>query len=107
MSSPRVTVESAFGRWRCLLKRLENVTTVAITCCVLHDICQMRKNECIDKDGMLDEILRKKRARRRNRRQEHDAHRAAEFVRSSLKDCQFLVQMKTKNFVGIETEKAF
>ena len=100
-----MTVESAFGRWRCLLKRLDNrieiVTAVAITCCVLHNICQMRKDECIDKDGMLDEILRKERARRRNRRQEHDAHPAAESVRSSLKDCQFLVQMETKNFVAV------
>ena len=44
----------------------------------------MRKDEYIDKDGMLDEILRK--ARRRNWRQEHDAHPAVESVRSSLKD---------------------
>ena len=94
MSSARVTVERAFGilkaRWRCLLKRLdnriENVTAVVITCCVLHNICQMRKDEYIDKDGMLHKILRKERARRRNRRQEHDAHPAAESVRSSLKD---------------------
>ena len=63
-----MTVERAFrilkARWRCLLKpldnRIENVTAVVITCCVLHNICQMRKDEYIDKDGMLDEILRKK-----------------------------------------------
>ena len=89
-----MTVERAFGilkeRWRCLLKRLDNriknVIAVAITCCILHNICQMRKDEYIDKDGMLDEILRKERASRRNRRQEHNAHPAEEFVRSSLKD---------------------
>ena len=46
----------------------------------------MRKDEYIDKNGMLDEILRKERARRRNWRQKHDAHPAAESVRSSLKD---------------------
>ena len=92
--SARVTVERAFdilkARWRCLLKcldnRIENVTATVITCCVLHNIRQMRKDEYIYKDGMLDEILRKERARRQNRRQQHDAHPAAETVRSSLKD---------------------
>ena len=67
-----MTVEKAFGIlkacWRCLLKRLdnriENGTAVGITCCVLHNICQKRKDEYIEKDGMLDEILRKERARR-------------------------------------------
>ena len=89
-----MTVERVFGilkaRWRYLLKcldnRIKNVTAVIMTCCILHNICQMRKDEYIDKDGMLDEILRKERARRRNRRQKHDAHPAAESVRSSLKD---------------------
>ena len=94
LSSAQVTVERAFGivkaNWRCLLKRLdnriENVTSVFITCCVLRNICQMRKDEYIDKDGMLDKILRKERARRRNWRQEHDVYPAAESVHSSLKD---------------------
>ena len=87
LSSVQVTVERAFGtlkaRWCCLLKRLDNRIkniTVVTTCCVLHNICQMRKDEHIDKDGMLDEILRKERARRQNRRQEHDAHPAVESV---------------------------
>ena len=87
-----MTVERVFGilkaRWRYLLKcldnRIKNVTAVIMTCCILHNICQMRKDEYIDKDGMLDEILRK--ARRRNWRQEHDGHAAVESVRSSLKD---------------------
>ena len=69
MSSAGVTVEREFGilkaRWRCLLKcldnRIKNVTAVVMTCCILHNICQMRKDESIDKDGMLDEILRKER----------------------------------------------
>ena len=69
MSSAGVTVERVFGilkaRWRYLLKcldnRIKNVTAVIMTCCILHNICQMRKDEYIDKDGMLDEILRKER----------------------------------------------
>ena len=69
MSSAGVTVEREFGilkaRWRCLLKcldnRIKNVTAVIMICCILHNICQMRKDEYIDKDGMLDEILRKER----------------------------------------------
>ena len=64
-----MTVEREFGilkaRWRCLLKcldnRIKNVTAVIMICCILHNICQMRKDEYIDKDGMLDEILRKER----------------------------------------------
>ena len=51
LSSTRVVVEQAFGllkaRWRCLLKRLdnkvENVSKIIITCCVLHNICQKMK----------------------------------------------------------------
>ena len=69
MSSAGVTVEREFGilkaRWRCLLKcldnRIKNVTAVIMICCILHNLCQMRKDEYIDKDGMLDEILRKER----------------------------------------------
>ena len=44
----RVTVEKTFevliGTWRCLLKcfdnDLESVSSIVITCCVLHNICQ-------------------------------------------------------------------
>ena len=47
LSGGRVRVERAFGIlkacWRCLLKRLdnqiENVSTVIITCCTIHNIC--------------------------------------------------------------------
>ena len=57
-SSARVTVERVFGvlkgRWRCLLKRLDNdlesVSSIIITCCVLHNICQQNHDNCIDDD---------------------------------------------------------
>ena len=65
LCSARVTIERAFGilkaRWRCLLKRLdnllENVSAVVITCCVLHNICQMTKDDYLEQDGMLETIL--------------------------------------------------
>ena len=76
LCSARVTVERAFGtptaRWRCLLKRLdnriENVSAVAIACCV-HNICQMNKDNYLDQDGMLEAIFARERERRDRRRQ--------------------------------------
>ena len=58
-----------------MLKRLdnqiENVSSVVITCCVLHNICQMNKDEYINDDGILEEVLRQKREARQRRRQNH------------------------------------
>ena len=79
LSKGRVHVERAFGilkaRWRCFLKRLdnqiENVSSIVITCCVLHNICQMNKDEYIDNDGILEEVLRQEREARQRRRQNH------------------------------------
>ena len=72
-------------RWSCLLKRLdnriENVSAVVITCCVLHNICQMNKYDYVDQDGMLDEILVCERERRGRRRQNDDGIRNAEAIR--------------------------
>ena len=63
------------ARWRCLLKRLYNqieiVSSVAIRCCVLHDICQMNKDEYIDDDGILEEVLRQEWEAGQRRRQNH------------------------------------
>ena len=50
LSLARVTIERAFGvskgRWRCLLKRLdnnlENVPDVILACCVHHNITQLK-----------------------------------------------------------------
>ena len=57
LSSAWVTVVRAFGvlkdHWHCLLKRLDNrlinVSDIIITCCTLHNICQERSDEFIDK----------------------------------------------------------
>ena len=65
LSSARSIVERAFGllkvRWRCLLKRLdsqkENVISIIITCCVLHNICQGNEDELDDED-LLQRIIR-------------------------------------------------
>ena len=75
-SRKRIHVERAFGILKArLLKRLDNqiknVSTVVITCCVLHSICQMNRDEYIDDDGILDEVLRQGREVRKRRIQNH------------------------------------
>ena len=65
LSAARVTVERAFGvpkgRWRCLLKRLDNrlsnVSGIIMTCCALHNICHERSDEFIDEDNIVNHIL--------------------------------------------------
>lgn len=61
LSFVRAVVGRAFGilnaRWRCLLKLLyssiENVSTIIMTCCVLHNICHISWDEYINDDGLL------------------------------------------------------
>ena len=89
LSSARVTVERTFGilkvHRRCLLKRLdnhiENLSTDVITCCVLHNICQMNRDDYLDQDGILEVILAHERERRGKRRQSNDGIRNAEAIR--------------------------
>ena len=53
LSRARTVVENAFGclksRWRCLLKRndaaTEDVPTIISACCVLHNICEVHKEQ--------------------------------------------------------------
>ena len=53
LSRARMVVENAFGRlkgrWRCLLKRndtaTEDVPTIISACCVLHNICEVHKEQ--------------------------------------------------------------
>ena len=93
LSKGRVHVERAFGilkaHWRCLLKRLdneiENVLSVFITCCFLHNICQMNKVDYIDDDGILDDVLRQEREARQRRGQNHYRNRSGVTVRLCLK----------------------
>ena len=89
----RVAVERAFGilkaRWGCLLKRLdnhiENISAVVIACCVLHNICQMNRDDYLDQDGMWEAILAHERERRDRRRQNTDGICNAKVIRLSLK----------------------
>ena len=69
-------MERAFGllkgRWRCLLKRLgnelENIPNIVISCCVLHNICQISGDDFIDNDDILPDLLANEQ-RMRERRQ--------------------------------------
>ena len=89
----RVTIERAFdiltARWRCLLKRLdnhiENNSAVVTACCVLHNICQMNRDDYLDQDGMLEAILAHERERRDRRRRNNVEIPNAEATRLSLK----------------------
>ena len=64
LSSVRLTVERFFsllkGRWRCLLKRLDNrlnnISFVIIASCVLHNICQIKNDRYTDEGDILDNI---------------------------------------------------
>ena len=54
LSRARVVVENGFGRlkgrWRCLMKRIDNdikfVPTIILTCCILHNVCETHGDEC-------------------------------------------------------------
>ena len=93
LSASMSTVERGFGllkaRWRCLLKRLdheiENISNVIITCFILHNICQVSRDEYVDNDGLLGNIIQQEREARLRRRQNHDADLQANDVRDALK----------------------
>ena len=69
LSSAKVAVERAFGilkaRWRfllnCLDHNIENLLDVIISCCVLHNICQMKGDSYIDNDDVLEHTLQRER----------------------------------------------
>ena len=56
LSRARMVVENAFGRlkgrWRCCLKTndaaIKDVPTIISTCCVLHNICEVHKEQFDD-----------------------------------------------------------
>ena len=68
LSKCRSSVERAFGvlkcRWRCLNKKLEsditNVSTVILSCFILHNICQLH-GDLFDFNDELEEILENER----------------------------------------------
>ena len=59
LSRARMTVERAFGRlkgrWRSLMKRYDghvsNINTTVTACCVLHNFCEVHKEEYDDDSG--------------------------------------------------------
>ena len=77
LSTERVIVEKGFGflkgRWRCLLKRLDNdiahVTDVILSCFVLHNITKIRGDKHIDYQNLLEIIIREERSARLRRHQ--------------------------------------
>ena len=77
LSASKLTVKRGFGqlkaRWRCLLKRLdheiENISNEIIACFILHNICQMSRDEYVDNYGLLETIIQQEREARLRRRQ--------------------------------------
>ncbi|XP_078594731.1 uncharacterized protein LOC144872428 [Branchiostoma floridae x Branchiostoma japonicum] len=71
-SRARMTVECAFGRlkgrWRCLTKRLDvlldNVPDIVGACCVLHNICEVHKDEDFEIQFPVEQGERRPAARR-------------------------------------------
>ena len=93
LSSARVTSERPCtilkARWRYLQNNLdcqiENVSTVIIAGCVLHNICQLNKDDHIDKDGILEAVIRQEwnatRRRRNSNRVPVDAVNSKEAIK--------------------------
>ena len=62
LSSARVAVERAFEllktRWTCFLNcldhNIERLSNVIISCCVLHNICQMKGDSYINNDDISE-----------------------------------------------------
>ena len=63
---------------------IENLSDVTISCCVLHNICQMKEDSCIDNDGVLEHTLRRERWRRTQRKEEHEFDASAKRLRDIL-----------------------
>ena len=96
LSSAKVAVERAFGilkaRWRCLLNcldhNIENLPDVIISCCVLHNICQMKGDSYIDNDDVLEHTLQRE-WERTQRRDKREFHASAKTLRDILTDYVF------------------
>ena len=94
LSSAQVAVERAFGilkaRWRfllnCLDHNIENLLDVIISCCVLHNICQMKGDSYIDNDDVLEHTLQRERERRTQRREEREFYASVSTLQDILTD---------------------
>ena len=77
LSASKSTVKRGFSllkaRWRYLLKRLdheiENISKEITACFILHNICQMSRDECVYNDGLLENIIQQEKEARLRRRQ--------------------------------------
>ena len=76
------------GRWRCLLKcfanDLESVSSIVITYCVLHNICEQNHDNYIDDDDVLENVLEQERREKRNRISNHNLRDNDEALREIL-----------------------
>ena len=92
LSSARVAVERAFGVLKarsryllnCLDHSMENLSDIIMSCCVLHNICQMKGDSFIGNDNVLEHTLQRERERRTQRREEHEFHTSANKLRDIL-----------------------
>ena len=92
LPSAAVTVERTFGllkgRWRCLLERLDkdlvSVSSIIITCFLLHDIFQQNHDNHIDDNDVLENVLEQERRERRNRISNHNLWNDADALREIL-----------------------
>ena len=75
-----------------LLKRLanqiENISEVIISCFALHNFSQLEKEEFIDQDGILDDLMRQERVvrNRRNTPKGNQNQPDGEVVRNAIKN---------------------
>ena len=87
-------VERAFGilksHSRYLLKRLdnraENILYMIITCCLLHNICQINSDFYIDDDDIVEIVIAQEQRTRRRRARNRKVCNDSNALRNALKD---------------------
>jgi hypothetical protein len=92
LSKARMVIENAFGRlkgrWRCLLKRndtaTEDVPNMITACCVLHNICEVHRDEF--SDVWLEGILEPPHESTANSAPSASRNPTAESIRNALRD---------------------
>ena len=61
--------------------------TLSLSCCVLHNLCQMKGDSYINNDDVLEHTLQRERERRTQRREEREFHASANTLRDILTNC--------------------
>ena len=67
------------------ISTIENLRDVIISCCVLHNICQMKGDSYIDNDDVLEHTLQLERERTQSS-EESEFHASANTLRDILTD---------------------